>query len=44
MFSMNTNIYNKKTKLPTLMEFFTATEKLKSFFLTTRDVQRVRHR
>ena len=28
-----TNIYNKKTKGFTLMEFFTATEKLKKFFL-----------
>jgi len=27
-----TNIYNKKTKGPTLMELFTATGKLKSFF------------
>jgi hypothetical protein len=27
-FSMITNIYNKKTKGPTLMELFTATEKL----------------
>ena len=33
MFSVITNIYNKKTKGPTLMEFFTATEKLKKFFL-----------
>jgi len=32
MFSMITNIYNKKTKGPTLMEFFTATGKLKKFF------------
>jgi hypothetical protein len=31
MFYMITNIYNKKTKGPTLMEFFTATEKLKKF-------------
>jgi hypothetical protein len=29
MFSVITNIYNKKTKGPTLMEFFTATGKLK---------------
>jgi len=29
MFSMITNIYNKKTKGPTLMELFTATGKLK---------------
>jgi len=32
MFSMITNIYNKKTEGPTLMEFFTATGKLKKFF------------
>jgi hypothetical protein len=32
MFSVITNIYNKKTKGPTLTEFFTATGKLKSFF------------
>jgi hypothetical protein len=32
MFSMITNIYHKKTKGPTLMEFFTATGKLKKFF------------
>ena len=39
MFSAITNIYNKKTKGPTLMELFTATGKLKSFFffLRTRD-------
>jgi len=28
---MITNIYNKKTKGPTLMELFTATGKLKKF-------------
>ena len=28
MFCVITNIYNKKTKGPTLMEFFTATGKL----------------
>ena len=39
MFSVITNIYNKKTKGPTLMEFFTATGKLKKFFFTTRDVR-----
>jgi len=33
MFSVITNIYNKKTKGPTLMEFFTSTGKLKNFFL-----------
>ena len=31
MFSVITNIYNKKTKEPTLMELFTATGKLKKF-------------
>jgi hypothetical protein len=34
MFSVITNIYNKKTKGPTLMELFTVTGKLKTFFLT----------
>ena len=43
MFSVITNIYNKKTKGPTLMEFFTATGKLKKFFLTTRYVRCVHH-
>ena len=32
IFSMVTDIYNKKTKGPTLMELFTATGKLKKFF------------
>ena len=32
MFSVITNIYNKKTKGPALMELFTVTGKLKSFF------------
>jgi len=32
MFSVLTNIYNKKTKGPILMELFTATGKLKKFF------------
>ena len=32
MFSVIPNIYNKKTKGPTLMEVFTATGKLKVFF------------
>jgi hypothetical protein len=31
MFSMITNIYNKKAKRPTLMELFTTTGKLKFF-------------
>jgi len=43
MFSMITTIYNKKTKGPTLMKFFTATGKLKKFFFTTRDVRCVHH-
>ena len=43
MFSVITNLYNKKTKGPTLMEFFTATGKLEKFFLTTRDVRCVHH-
>ena len=44
MFSMITNIYNKKTKGYTLMELFIARGKLiKDFFLTTRDVRCVRH-
>jgi hypothetical protein len=32
MFCVIKNIYNKKIKGPTLMELFTATEKLKKFF------------
>ena len=32
MFSVITNIYNKETKGPTFMEFFTATGKLKKIF------------
>ena len=43
MFAVITDIYNKKTKGPTLMELFTATGKLKKFFLTTRDVRCVHH-
>jgi hypothetical protein len=31
MFYMMTNIYNKKSKGPNLMEFFTATEKNEKF-------------
>jgi len=41
MFSVITNIYNKKTKRPTSMELFTATGKL--IFFTTRDVRCVHH-
>jgi hypothetical protein len=41
MFYVITNLYNKKTKGPTLVELFTATGKLN--FLTTRDVQCVHH-
>ena len=43
VFSVITNIYNKKTKGPTLMELFKSTGKQKSFFLTTRDVRCVHH-
>ena len=43
MFTVITNIYNKKTKGPTLMELFTATGKLKKIFLTARDVRCVHH-
>jgi len=44
MFSVITNIYNKKTKGPNLMEFFTATGKLEKFFsVTTRDVRCVHY-
>jgi len=43
MFSVITNTYNKKTKGPTLMEFFTTMGKLKTFFFTTRDVRYVHH-
>jgi hypothetical protein len=32
MLSVITNIYNKKTKGPTLIELFAAIEKLKKFF------------
>jgi hypothetical protein len=32
MLSVITNIYNKKTKGPTLMELFTTTENWKTFF------------
>jgi hypothetical protein len=37
------NIYNKKTKGPTLMEWFKSTGKLKKCFLTTKDVRCVQH-
>ena len=43
MFSVITNIYNKKTKGPTLIELFKAIGKLKKFFLTARDVRCVRN-
>ena len=43
MFSVNTNIYKKKTNGPELMELFTATRKLKKFFWTTRDIRCVHH-
>jgi hypothetical protein len=43
MFSVITNIYNKKSKGPTLVELFPVTGKLKKVFLTTRDVRCVHH-
>jgi hypothetical protein len=43
MFSVITNIYNKKTKGPTLTKLFTDTGKLKKFLSTTRDVRCVHH-
>jgi len=43
MFSLITNIYNKKTKGPNLVELFTATAKLKNSFLTTGDIWCVHH-
>jgi len=51
MFSVITNIYNKKAKGPSLMELFTATGKLKKFFWqlemfdvwTTRDTAHIEH-
>ena len=53
MFSVITNIYNKKTKGPILMELFKATVKLKSFFFfwqlemfdvcTTGDMAHIEH-
>ena len=43
MFTVITNIYNRKIKGPTLMELFTATGKLKKFFLTTRIIPFVNH-
>ena len=45
MFSIITYIYNKKTKGPTLMEFFHSHRKTDFFFflLTTRDVRCVHH-
>ena len=43
MFSLITNIYNKKTKGPTLMGLSTAIGKMKKFFLTTRDVRCLHH-
>ena len=43
MFPVVTNIYNKKPKDPTVIELFTATGKLKKFYLTTIDVRCVQH-
>jgi hypothetical protein len=44
IFSVITNIYNKKTKEPTLMELFTATGKVKKVILATRDVRLLHYR
>jgi len=41
MFHVITNIYNQKTKGPTLMELFTATGKLKKFFFWQLDLSDV---
>ena len=38
MFTVTTNIYNKKTKGSTLMELFTATGKEKKFFFLQLEV------
>ena len=43
LISTNTNICNKKTKGPTLMELLTATGKLKKIILTTINVRCVHH-
>ena len=43
MLSVVTNIYNKKTKEPALMELLTSTGRLKKFYFTTRDVRWVHH-
>ena len=52
MFTVITNIYNQKTKGPTLMELFTATGKLKKLFFwqlemfdvcTTGDTAHIEH-
>jgi len=43
IFSVITNIYNKKTKGPTLMECFTATEKLKKVLFTITEFRCVHH-
>ena len=44
MFSVIINIYNKKTKGPTLMEMLTDTGKFKKVFLTATAVRCVHHR
>jgi len=43
MFSVITNIYNKKPEVPILMELFTATKKLKKSFLfvTTNNMRHI---
>jgi hypothetical protein len=42
MFSVITNIYNKKPKGPTVMELLTATGKMETVFVT-RDIRCVHH-
>jgi hypothetical protein len=44
MFSVITNIYNKKTKGLTLIELSTATGKLKKLLLITRDIRCAHHK
>jgi hypothetical protein len=43
MLSVITNIYNKETKGPTLMELFIAIRKIERVLFTTRDVRLVHH-
>jgi hypothetical protein len=38
MFSVITNIYNKKTKIPILMDFFTAKRNRKKFIAAVKNI------